>query len=1472
MEKEIKKTKKWYKRKVLIIPIVLFFCIFIVSGAVYIKNTQRVAGVKNVINNPLTSEKRHAYTNSTDDEVAYIGQSGNISTTGNLDVSLTGYFKWIGSVANKVTFGWFESAQIDYLNSTTSNSSNFYQGGNRVIDSSDESDLNINSSNYWDDLDTPLDSWLSTYNATYDSKTPGNLSWNESYADGLYSMDYTDLALINQTNTFTPRQLFSGGLNASNGVNILGNYPMKWWDNTGATQYSYTTATTSGYIFSAVDVPMLFQYGSLGSHVGLYMDTDGIINISKNTYFGENIYPQTTLSSDIGSGTNRFSTLYVQNISAEDINTYNLIASINVTSDNYCNSTNCYSIGQLLNNTEGSINYTLETFNAYNSTWDNRALINAISGGNASWNQSLTDTLYAPNTTAGIQSLINSTGVYSTYNATYHDKNSSKWINDGNDIYYDLGNVEVINFTLEDKLTYLGAEFFISNGTDNYLEFNNEGDIAFTKKVYFDNVDLIFENSSEDETFSVEAETGDVTLEGKLIYSGESLVIGNSTDDFMDFINEGDMAFMKDVYFDNSDLIFENASEDETFLVEAETGDVTSAGIICDSVGCIGGGSGGGLFGTNGTSVYNDTALAFGFGIPNPTNFFEINKDFDGSTSLVIENANSGVNSQAMLQVQSESAKGQFLVTSLLNSNAPNTVALIADSETSQLLYLIDNATGYHNFQIDSNDIIRIDSEGISLSGNITFETESEGVNFNSVLNFWDTASSSYVASFDDAGIISYGEFVVVDNPTDENDLFSVDEESAWFFRNLTFDVSTNGEAFYIKNETDNFIEFLNEGEIGSYFDWYMIEHDLTFENETDETILLEAETGDITSVGVICDSGGTNCIGDSSGNASWNESLADTLYAKYQFINNNFNGSGNFTTSDKIGIGTEDMEFDLDIRNTYASLGFLSDDDSMLVMTAYNEDSYLFSKSGGKIYFGNISDYSFGATTENWFYFDYDGINATGKNITADTYFGDGSQLTGISGGDASYQFTNNNFNGSGNFITTGKIGLGTEEINWSVDIRDSVPALGILADDGSHAIFAQYLNVTYLDTSPEGKFSIGETGGYDPNIATTEWFNFTSEGINANNVNVSASYFKGDGSLLTGISLSGLWETANNKIYNSTTEGFGIGTDEVNFTADIRGAVPSLGLYDETNGKYTILTHYDDKSYYSVFPNGVISFGELDSYESTGGLTEWMNFSAEGINLQSNISWGDIKLYRDSVQSLTVGGRALRLTNDGNVFLQINRYSSDLSHPLISFRKARGTQASPEAILNQTRLGSFDFEGYDGLGFGATAKMGARAVEDFATFTNKGTELYFSTTPLGSVTPIERITISSELDGIEFGLSKDTNLYRSSANILKTDDSFNVGGNLTFGASDFFYMGNATDDFLEFNNEGEIGFFDWLFVAGDGASAENSTENEVFSLDKETGDINIEGDYYQGGIQGFTGTCINTTYQGGIAVSCND
>ncbi|MBA7490701.1 hypothetical protein ES702_01242 [subsurface metagenome] len=68
-----------------------------------------------------------------------------------------------------------------YLKSETDNNFSLYYPKTDIdtnfsnyILTTEESNLNVNSSDFWDDLDSPLASWLSTYNATYDANIDTN--------------------------------------------------------------------------------------------------------------------------------------------------------------------------------------------------------------------------------------------------------------------------------------------------------------------------------------------------------------------------------------------------------------------------------------------------------------------------------------------------------------------------------------------------------------------------------------------------------------------------------------------------------------------------------------------------------------------------------------------------------------------------------------------------------------------------------------------------------------------------------------------------------------------------------------------------------------------------------------------------------------------------------------------------------------------------------------------------------------------------------------------------------------------------------------------------------------------------------------------------------------------------------------------------------------------------------------------------
>jgi hypothetical protein len=130
--------------------------------------------------------------------------------------------------------------------------------------------------------------------------------------------------------------------------------------------------------------------------------------------------------------------------------------------------------------------------------------LTGISGDNASWNQSGANKLYAPNTTAGIQHLLNATGVYSTYNLTY----------DG----YAL-NVS-INYTLQTYNTYDGRWTATFNAS--YASFNTTANIqalGATIGNYF-NQNL---NTTNGPTFK------NLTLTGNLSVADRSFFTNNIT-------------------------------------------------------------------------------------------------------------------------------------------------------------------------------------------------------------------------------------------------------------------------------------------------------------------------------------------------------------------------------------------------------------------------------------------------------------------------------------------------------------------------------------------------------------------------------------------------------------------------------------------------------------------------------------------------------------------------------------------------------------------------------------------------------------------------------------------------------------------------------------------------------------------------------------------------------------------------------
>lgn len=124
-------------------------------------------------------------------------------------------------------------------------------------------------------------------------------------------------------------------------------------------------------------------------------------------------------------------------------------------------------------------------------------------------------------------------------------------------------------------------------------------------------------------------------------------------------------------------------------------------------------------------------------------------------------------------------------------------------------------------------------------------------------------------------------------------------------------------------------------------------------------------------------------------------------------------------------------------------------------------------------------------------------------------------------------------------------------------------------------------------------------------------------------------------------------------------------------------------------------------------------------------------------------------------------------------------DRYSNAVS-PLATFRRARGTFASPTAIQNNDGLGGIAFRGYGATGFssGSRAMIIARSIENW-TDTTHGTSLVFMTTPATTASSVESMTLNNT------GISTVSTTFSVFNTVTTTVNAFQAGTAITIGAT---------------------------------------------------------------------------------------
>ena len=205
-------------------------------------------------------------------------------------------------------------------------------------------------------------------------------------------------------------------------------------------------------------------------------------------------------------------------------------------------------------------------------------------------------------------------------------------------------------------------------------------------------------------------------------------------------------------------------------------------------------------------------------------------------------------------------------------------------------------------------------------------------------------------------------------------------------------------------------------------------------------------------------------------------------------------------------------------------------------------------------------------------------------------------------------------NLDGTGFNITADFIGINTTTPNMTIDMRYNSlgigPSIGFWYSPTQMAALALSQNTFYFNVHDAAKISFGNSSSYSLTSAPTEWFNFTSSGIHANNVNITADSFKLEtstaynddvvlGDIDFGVSKN--YATIRGLIKSATAD---VEDGQINFRTLVNGTMRTiLQVYGNSDDGATLDTSVDlgfDNSA-NVFFGGT----DTDDQAATGNFT---------------------------------------------------------------------------------------------------------------------------------------------------------------------------------------------------------------------------------------------------------------------------
>ena len=191
------------------------------------------------------------------------------------------------------------------------------------------------------------------------------------------------------------------------------------------------------------------------------------------------------------------------------------------------------------------------------------------------------------------------------------------------------------------------------------------------------------------------------------------------------------------------------------------------------------------------------------------------------------------------------------------------------------------------------------------------------------------------------------------------------------------------------------------------------------------------------------------------------------------------------------------------------------------------------------------------------------------------------------------------------------------------------------------------------------------------------------------------------------------------------------GIGLSDPNADLHVNGANPVIAI-GSSSGSDPRIDFYDQGT--TTIGASIFLDQDLDDLKilrtASGSATDGIVIDGSG-----NIGLGTVS--PDTTLEVS--------KNNANAEVTISCYhNTDATTPKITMRKADGSEASPALVGDNGVLGTISFQGHDGSGFHEGAKIEARVKGTSSDGTDLPAELSFWTTPDGSGSTSQRMTLS--------------------------------------------------------------------------------------------------------------------------------